>query len=155
MRMNDRVVIDSSVLVAAMKSGGGASRAVLRLTVKSKLDVLIGQKLFSEYEDVLSRPGLFDRSVLNASEREELFNAFLRACIWTRVFFLWRPNLRDEGDNHLIELAIAGTANAIITHNVRDLLAGELKFPQFEVKTPATFLRQWRHENGHDDDKNA
>ena len=60
---------------------------------------------------------------------------------WVTVYYLWRPNLRDETDNHLVELAIAGGATAIVTHNVRDLASGELLFPSLRVLKPASFLK--------------
>jgi predicted nucleic acid-binding protein len=60
------------------------------------------------------------------------------------TFFLWRPNLPDEGDNHLIELAVAGGATTIVTHNVRDLRGGELRFPQIAVETPGEFMKKRR-----------
>src|SRR6266513_5375089 len=50
---------------------------------------------------------LFARCRLSAAEREELFDIYLARCRWTRIYFLWRPNLRDESDNHLVELAVA------------------------------------------------
>jgi predicted nucleic acid-binding protein len=56
---------------------------------------------------------------------------------------MWRPNLRDEGDNHLIELALAGSAMAIVTRNVRDVAQGELKFPALHVLTPELFLEKF------------
>jgi hypothetical protein len=59
--------------------------------------------LFAEYEDVLSRTRVFDKSRLSAKERNELFEIFLSGCDWIRVYYQWRPNLRDEGDNHLME----------------------------------------------------
>lgn len=58
----------------------------------------------------------------------------------------------DEGDNHLIELAVAGNATAIVTQNVRDLRRGELRFPQIAVETPAEFMTRWRKTYGNDDD---
>lgn len=57
-----------------------------------------------------------------------------------KTYFLWRPNLPNEADNHLIELALAGNASAIITHNTKDVAHGELRFPDLKVKTPAQFL---------------
>ena len=50
-------------------------------------------------------------------------------------------NLPDEADNHLIELALAGHADAIVTHNVRDLRRGELSFPDLHILTPTEFLK--------------
>ena len=56
------------------------------------------------------------------------------------VFFAWRPNLPDEGDNHLIELAVSGNASAIVTRNVRHLEGGGLRFPSIRVLTPQECL---------------
>lgn len=73
---------------------------------------LIGNALFLEYEDVLSRDRLFEGAGINAEERSALLDAVLSVCRWTNVAFLWRPNLPDEADNHLIELAVAGSSRA-------------------------------------------
>jgi PIN domain len=62
---------------------------------------------------------------------------------WVNVYYQRRPNLRDETDNHLVELALAGGAAAIVTHNVRDLRSGELLFPALRVLTPAEFLKEF------------
>ena len=96
----------------------------------------------TEYEDVLSREKLFQKCRLTANEREELLDIFLAACRWTRIYFGWRPNLPDEGDNHLVELAVAGGASRIVTHNLRDLRGMELKFPDLAAVTPAQFLKE-------------
>ena len=100
----------------------------------------MGLKLFMEYLDVFERPGLLDSSPATPTERKELFHWFLSVCRWVNIFCLWRPNLPDEGDNHVLELAIAGGAEALITHNVADF-KGELKFPSPRVLTPAQFLQ--------------
>jgi predicted nucleic acid-binding protein len=54
---------------------------------------------------------------------------------------LWRPNLRDEGDNFLIELALAGNSQTIVTNNVKDLQAAELKFDDLRILKPQQLLR--------------
>ncbi len=59
------------------------------------------------------------------------------------VDYAWRPNLPDEGDNHLIELAIAGGATAIVTHNVGDLRGGELHLARLGILTPAQLLQEY------------
>lgn len=73
----------------------------------------MGSTLFAEYEDVLARPALFEGSRLSKAEQVELFDIFISRCEWVRVHFGWRPNLPDEADNHLVELAIARGASHI------------------------------------------
>ncbi len=75
-------------------------------------------------------------------EREEVFDIFMGVCDWTHIYYGWRPNLADESDNHLIELAVAGGVEAIVTRNVRDLLRAELHFPALAVITPVQCLRR-------------
>lgn len=58
-----------------------------------------------------------------------------------KVYHLWRPNLPDEADNHLIELALAGGASTIVTNNLRGVSRGELTFTSLNILTPAQFLK--------------
>jgi putative PIN family toxin of toxin-antitoxin system len=134
------IVLDTDVLVAALLRRGGIARAVLRACVNDRCQPVIGPALLAEYEDVLGREGLFADSVLTAKERDVVLDALLARCRWVEVFYAWRPNLPDEADNHLIELAVAAQADAIVTRNVRDLARGELKFPSVKILTPAQFL---------------
>lgn len=80
------------------------------------------------------------KSPLSAKERQSLFEAFLSVADWIKVYFLWRPNLPDEADNHLIELALAGSAGTIVTNNLKDLEHGELRFPGLTIQSPSQFL---------------
>lgn len=75
-------------------------------------------------------------------ERNELLDIFLNCCRWTSIYYGWRPNLRDEGDNHLLELAVAGQAHCIVTRNIKDLRGGELLFPEILLLTSEEFLRR-------------
>ncbi len=102
----------------------------------------MGTALFNEYEDVLQRKELFERSRLNLVEREALLDIFLARCEWIRIYYAWRPNLRDEGDNHLVELAVAGRAELIVTRNLRDFANMELRFPGLRVCSPEAFLEE-------------
>jgi uncharacterized protein len=150
--MYERIVVDTNVFVAALISDVGGSRAVLRLCLRRRCQALMGEKLFTEYEDVSAREGTLDGCPLSPHQREELLDAFLSVCEWTPVFFLWRPNLPDEGDNHLVELAVAGGATSLVTHNVKDFRRGELRFPQLRIESPKEFLKRWRTDHGNDDD---
>jgi len=102
----------------------------------------MGTALLAEYEDVLGRDALFANCRLNRAERDELLDIFLSVCRWTRIYYGWRPNLPDEADNHLVELAVAGGARAIVTRNLRDVTRMELKFPFLSVISPEAFLEK-------------
>lgn len=129
-------------MVAAMISAKGVNREILRACFEGKAQPVIGESLFLEYEDVLARPRLMARSPLNRAGRRKLLEAFLSVCAWVDVYFAWRPNLPDEGDNHLIELAVAGGAGFIVTNNIADLRGGELRFPQIQVMRPWEFIKE-------------
>jgi predicted nucleic acid-binding protein len=135
------IVVDTNVFIGACL-GVGASSAVVAACLNGTHVPLMGAALFAEYEDVLARSRLFERSRLTARERAELFDIFVARCDWTRVYFGWRPNLGDESDNHLVELAIAGGATHIVTRNVRHVARMELRFPHLSVLTPEQFLKE-------------
>jgi uncharacterized protein len=134
------VVIDTNVFVSAVMSKNGASRQVIRLCLQGSLSPLMGNALFSEFEDVCSRDSLFDPKLITRDNRDVLLDAFLNCCRWVPIYFLWRPNLQDEADNHVLELAVAGNATCIITANKRDFLKAELKFPGVDILNPVEFL---------------
>ena len=96
----------------------------------------MGQARFAEYEALLARAEVWAKAPISGKERETLWDAYLSVCRWVRVYYLWRPNLRDEADNHLIELALAGGAETLLTHNVRDFARPELRFPLLRIQTP-------------------
>jgi putative PIN family toxin of toxin-antitoxin system len=135
-----RVVVDTNVYISALTSPTGSNRKVLRACLSGKVQPLMGISLFHEYESLSARPEILARCPLPAPDRDVLLDAFLSRCEWVSVYFLWRPNLRDEGDNHLIELGVAGGAAVIVTNNVRDLKSGELAFPDLKILKPAELL---------------
>jgi len=103
---------------------------------------MMGQALFLEYEDVLNRRDLFRTSPLSRQERQELFAAFLSVCEWVQIYFSWRPNLPDEADNHIVELAVAGGAAMIVTNNVRDFQGADLRFPDLRIVAPRELVKE-------------
>lgn len=137
-------MIDTNVLIGALLKRGGHNREVIRACLESKWKPLIGQALFMEYEDVLGRGQLFRLCPLSQRERQEFFAAFLSVCEWVEIYFSWRPNLPDEGDNHIVELAIAGGAEMIVTNNVRDFRRAQLRFPGLRIVSPDDFLKELR-----------
>lgn len=137
------IVVDTNVFVGACL-GMGASNAVVADCLRGVHVPLMGAALLAEYEDVLAREHLFRTCRLDAAEREELLDVFLAACRWTPIYFGWRPNLRDEGDNHLVELAVAGQASHIVSRNLRDIRNAELVFPGLRAATPEQFFKEAR-----------
>jgi predicted nucleic acid-binding protein len=77
-----------------------------------------------------------------ADDRRAVLAALAAAGQWVKIYYGWRPNLRDEGDNYLIELAVAGGAQALVTHNIRDVARGELRWSGFLVMSPADCLEK-------------
>jgi putative PIN family toxin of toxin-antitoxin system len=134
------VVIDTNVFVAGLRSGGGASRQVLRRALEGAYRPLFSNALWLEYEDLLARPVWTDETT--AEDRLQVLAALAAAGRWVKIYYGWRPNLRDEGDNYLIELAIAGAARAVVTHNVRDLRLSELRWKNLLVLTPSECLEK-------------
>jgi uncharacterized protein len=134
-------VIDTNVFVGACL-GVGAANGVIAACLNSQYTPLMSAALFAEYEDVLQRTALFEDCRLSAAERDELLDIFMSHCSWTRVYYLWRPNLPDESDNHLVELAVAGGARHVVTKNLRDLQRTELRFPGLQIVLPEYFLKE-------------
>ncbi|WP_205747784.1 putative toxin-antitoxin system toxin component, PIN family [Desulforhopalus sp. IMCC35007] len=137
-----KIVLDTSVFVSALLGPKGASRAVLRGCLEKKYTPLMGNALFQEYEDLVKREQLFRNCPLSLHERNTLLDAILSICQWVTIYYGWRPTLRDEADNHLIELGIAGGASFLITKNIKDFKNPELQFPQLKVIDPVSFIKE-------------
>lgn len=141
MKIMDRVVIDTSVLISALIGKSGPSREIIRRCLLDQLKPLVSTALFLEYEAVSKRQNIIELCPLTEGEISELLAAFFSVCEWVHIHYLWRPNLKDEGDNFLIELAVAGNAKAIITHNLKDLRNAELQFDDLCVLAPDEYLK--------------
>ncbi|MGL4621194.1 putative toxin-antitoxin system toxin component, PIN family [Chroococcidiopsis sp.] len=138
--MTVRIVIDTSVFISALISSQGASRELLKQCLQGKYQPLMGNALFCEYEQVIGRDEILRSCPLSAEEIQTLLAAFMSVCEWTRIYYLWRPNLRDEADNHLIELAVAGNAKIIATNNTKDFKQTQLIFPEVLIKKPSEII---------------
>lgn len=138
--MKPRIVVDTSVFTAALIGAVGPNREILRRCLQGQYQPLLGNALFSEYEDVSARPHILEKCPVSADDIWALLEAFCSVSEWVSIYYLWRPNLADEADNHLIELAAAGNAQWIVTNNVRDFKQAELSFPGIRILTPEQTL---------------
>jgi putative PIN family toxin of toxin-antitoxin system len=140
--MKLKIVLDTNIFISAVLGPKGASRQIIRGCLQQEYLPLMGNTLFLEYEALLSRRKLFANCILSPQEREVLLDAYLSVCRWVTVYYAWRPNLRDENDNHLIELAVAGGADYLITKNTRDFTGANLQFRGLKVQSPQRFLEE-------------
>jgi predicted nucleic acid-binding protein len=132
-----RVVLDSSVLVAALRSRRDASFRVLELLRAKRFEIALSVPLALEHEATLVR---HSRELsLSISEATGLVDYLCSAGQLQEIHFLWRPALSDPADEFILELAVAGQCAAIVTHNVRDF--GGAKSFDIAVLTPGEFLR--------------
>ena len=142
MEMSKTIVVDTSIVTSALIGKRGPSREVLRKCLVEEYKPLISNALFQEIEDVISRERIIKACPLPKKDIRNLANAFYATFRWVSVYFLWRPNLSDEGDNFLVELAIAGNAEAIVTNNTKDLEGSELLFEGLKILKPEQLLRE-------------
>jgi predicted nucleic acid-binding protein len=137
-----RVVIDTNVLVAAVRSRRGASFQVLSRIGTGAFELAVSVPLMLEYEDAMMRQ--LSSSPLNEADVRDLLDYVCGVAVHQEVFFLWRPFLRDAADDMIVELAVAAGCELIVTHNVRDFRGSE-RFG-LRVVTPAAFLQELRGE---------
>jgi putative PIN family toxin of toxin-antitoxin system len=131
-----RVVLDTNVLVAGIRSRSGASFELLSRVGTGQFEVAVSVPLVLEYEDALVRS--ISASPLSERDVTELVDYVCSVAVRQEIFFLWRPQLRDSGDDLVLEIAVASNCDAIVTHNVRDF-AGAERFG-IRVVDPRTFL---------------
>ena len=108
------------MVVAAMRSPTGASAAILRAARRGKLSLLLSVALALEYEAVCRQAEHRLASGLRDQEVETFVTAVIAMAEPVKIHFLWRPQLRDAGDEMVLETAVNGGADALITFNVRD-----------------------------------
>ncbi len=136
-----KIVVDTSVFISALISSKGSSRELIRRCLKGEYQPLMGNALFCEYESVIQRTEIIAKCPLTSEEISALLASLMSVSQWIYIYYLWRPNLKDEADNHLIELAVAGNAKIIVTYNIKDFQNPELLFPNLSILKPEEIIR--------------
>ena len=134
------VLIDTSTIIAAVRSPRGASAAILRLVLMDQLRMVCSVPLFLEYEAVLLRPEHMQVAGATMRDITNLLDVLAGKLVPVEIQYLWRPQLRDADDDMVLEAAVNGQANSIITFNLRDFLPHAHSFG-IAVKTPGEFLK--------------
>ena len=138
-----RVVLDTDIIVTALRSATGGSNAVLREAAYGRITPLVTPALFLEYEAVLKRPEQRLVHGLGLRDIDRFLSALAASCEAVEVSFQWRPQLSDANDEMVLETAVNGQADALITHNVRDFVRGAERFG-LRVLRPGEFLKELR-----------
>ena len=137
-----RYVLDTCVVVSALRFRNGASNQILRQALLGEFPVVCHYKLLSEYSDVLFRMVRRGELVFSRTQVERFLAAFVTVAEEMEVRYLWRPNLPDEADNFVYEAAFAASPATIVTHNVRDFKRPEIQWQGVLVKTPQQILTE-------------
>lgn len=138
---SSRVVLDTSVVIAAFRSRKGASNMLLRLVATGTFRPLATTALFLEYEAVLLRAEQRIVTGMSEDDVQGALAALASACDPVDVHFRWRPQLSDPSDEFVLEAAVNGRADALVTHNIRDFAVAAERF-KLRVITPQQYLKE-------------
>lgn len=136
-----RIVLDTSVLVAASRSRNGASFRIASMLPSPEFEIALTIAVYTEWQAVLTRPEHLPPGV--TADMARGFVRYLASVAHLQdVHFLWRPFLRDPDDDMVLECAVASGCEFIVTHNVRDFR----RIEELNVRaiTPADFLNRLR-----------
>jgi putative PIN family toxin of toxin-antitoxin system len=136
-----RLVLDTNVLVTAIRSRRGAAAEVVKLIRRREATMVATVALFIEYEAVLTRPEHLAAAGITVAEAENILDVLASVAEPVEPHFLWRPRLRDADDDMVLEAAVNGQAEAIATFNARDF-GGVAEEFGIEVLTPSEILKR-------------
>lgn len=137
-----KVALDTDVLVAAVRSRLGASRAWLRAILQREATLLLSPPLVLQYEAVLTRSEHLAASEMTLAEMGNLLDELCAVCTPVEVSFLWRPMLRDPDDEMVLEVAVNGGADRLLTFNLKDFVGARRL--GVEIERPGPAWRAWR-----------
>lgn len=132
-----QIIIDTNVLLSALRSDSGASFQLLRLIPDERFEINLSVPLVLEYEDVLKRPEMDVH--LDHATIDDILDFLCQTGRLRIIRFLWRPTLRDPDDDFLLELAVECSCDYIVTFNTKDFMNSS-SFGISAVK-PLEFLR--------------
>lgn len=141
--MKKLIVIDTNVILSGLRSNKGKSFELLSMIGGEFFDFAISVPLILEYEAILKNH--LDKNIFSDSDIENFIDYVCKVGIKTKIFYLWRPYLKDSFDDHVLELAINANAQSIITFNKKDFLKAESL--GIKIQNPKEFLEKLKEEN--------
>jgi putative PIN family toxin of toxin-antitoxin system len=135
--MKDEIIVmDTNVLLSALKSKKGYSYQLLQKIINDEVKIAISVALILEYESILKR--YLDKVLFSDFDIEEIINYLCLIGKKTKIFYLWRPYLKDYFDDHVLEVAINADCTKIVTFNIKDFQ--DVDKLGIQVMTPKEFL---------------
>ncbi len=116
-------MLDTNILISALRSRVGASHRVLRLIRSGSIRIALSVPLAMEYEEVALRPGMLP--ALSSAQIMAIINGLCVLARQQQIYFSWRPHLPDSDDDMVLELALAAGTPYIITNNLKDFRGAE------------------------------
>ncbi|MCC7150969.1 MAG: putative toxin-antitoxin system toxin component, PIN family [Rubrivivax sp.] len=138
-----RVVLDTDVMVAALRSRTGAAAQILSLATRGQVQPLVSVPLMLEYEAVLTRPEQLQAMRVSVETVLAVLNDFAALADEVQGHFRWRPQVRDVNDEMVLEAAVNGRADALVSFNLRDFGSAPARFG-VRLCTPGQFLGSLR-----------
>lgn len=136
-----RIVLDTDVLAAALRSDRGASRQLLSAALDREIVVLASVPPMLEYEAVLTRPGQLEKTGLTADERNAILDALAAVALPVNFHFPWRPRLKDPQDEMVLDTAVNRQASRLATFDMRHLAEAAREFG-IQALTPGELWRE-------------
>jgi putative PIN family toxin of toxin-antitoxin system len=137
-----RIVLDTNILYSGLRSSQGASRIILELIANDKIATVMTPALFLEYEERLRDDPYLKELGLTTEELMAFLDELAAKSYRVRIDVRWRPVSSDPDDDMVIECAVNGSADAIVTFNTRDLKPAQDRFG-IPVLTPREFLQRY------------
>jgi putative PIN family toxin of toxin-antitoxin system len=126
MNLAPKLILDTNILVAATRNALGPSFALVQHVRSAKVRMFCSPALFLEYESVLKRPTQLQASGLSVDDVDVILNELARFIESVTTHYQWRPQLRDAADEMVLEAAVNGQVQAIVTYNLRDFVPAKL-----------------------------
>lgn len=136
--MKETIVIDTNVILSALQSNRGKSFELISKIGNGIFDFAISVPLILEYDAILKNH--LDRNIFTDSDIEDFINYLCQVGIKTKIFYLWRPFLKDPVDDHILEVTIHSDADTIVTFNKKDFYEAENL--GIKILTPKEFLEK-------------